>query len=133
MAALLKKEQCQKNEEVEFFSLSNLVNLDIEIDEMKELLKLKETEREVILSSLIHKGITHEGDWSLKKNVRTRDTVIVEEVEKKFPAVFKKLAKIAISVTDLKKALREDEIKDVITTKAYVSYETVFDPYGKEA
>ena len=103
-----------------------------EIDELKELLELKKKERDLILGSLLKRNITHQGDWSLIPVTRTRREVLLDEVRKKHPDIYRKIAKVSVSVTDLEKALGEDNIKDLISTKAYISYTTVYDPHGLE-
>lgn len=131
MAALLKKEQSQEVQSS--ITLQGLVDLDVEIDEMKKLLDLKMKERELVLKNLIKRNVTHDGDWSLVRKDMTRRTVDVEELRKKYPNTFAKVAKIKVSVTDLEKVMEEDKMKDLITTKVFTSYVTVYDPHGQQA
>ena len=131
MAVLLKKEQSQTQESV--LSLQGLVELDVEINDIKAMLDLKMMERELVLKRLIDKGITQDGDWSLVRQDTTRRSVDTEELRKKYPNTFAKVAKITVSVTDLEKALEEDKMKDLITTKVFTKYVTVYDPHGQQA
>ena len=113
-------------------ALDTLVSLDVEIDELKELLELKKKERDLVLGSLLKRNVTHQGDWSLVPVTRTRREVLLDEVRKQHPDIYRKIAKVSVSVTDLEKALGADNIKDLISTKAYINYTTVYDPHGLE-
>lgn len=132
MAVSLKKEQCQETESKNELTLDTLVGLDVEIGEIKELLELKQKERDLVLNSLVKRNVTHEGDWSLIRVTKTRREVLKDELRKLHPDVYRKIAKTSVSVTDLEKVLGADNIKDLISTKAYISYQTVYDPHGLE-
>ena len=131
MEQLLKSDQCQEQGSSEI-TLDTLVSLDVEIDELKELLELKKKERDLVLGSLLKRNVTHQGDWSLVPVTRTRREVLLDEVRKQHPDIYRKIAKVSVSVTDLEKALSADNIKDLISTKAYINYTTVYDPHGLE-
>lgn len=131
MEQLLKSDQCQEQGSSEI-TLVTLVSLDVEIDELKELLELKKKERDLVLGSLLKRNVTHQGDWSLVPVTRTRREVLKDELRKLHPDVYRRIAKTSVSVTDLEKALGEENIKDLISTKAYISYVAVYDPHGLE-
>lgn len=131
MAVSLKKEHAQQVQSE--LSLEGLVNLDVEIDEIQKLLDLKLKERELVLKSLIKRKVSHEGDWSLIRKDTVRRSVIVEELRKKYPQTFAKVAKFKVSVTDLEKVMDEDKMKDLIMTKVFTTYETVYDPHSQQA
>jgi ABC-type Fe3+ transport system substrate-binding protein len=126
---LTKTKQCEAESGMSFdLSLSQLVELDIQISDMKLTLERKEREREAIVKALVKKNITHEGDWSLIPKVQVRHQVVNKKLQLKFPQIYADIAKIKISVGDLRKRLGEDDIISVCTSKEYTQYVTVFDP-----
>lgn len=129
MVALLKNEQSQ----TPALTLQRLVDLDVVIDDLQKLIDIKKKERDLVLKALVGRNVTHEGDWSLVKKETTRRVVDEDELQSRYPAAFKKVAKIKVSVTDLEKVLTEDEMKEVISTKVFINYTTVYDPHGHQA
>lgn len=133
MTITLTKKTKQSKQNLPEVSLSELIEIDVKINDLKEQLKTLEKDRESVLKACVKAKKWHEGNWSLVRKTMTRRFLNDELLLEKFPVVYEECKRTTVNLTDVEKEMTAEDLETVITRKEYESYITVFDPSGSAA